>query len=46
MLYKTYMALNHYKLTLQCKYFHPLKVAPQKTVAVDRLVQGLLRHQR
>ena len=43
MLYKTYMALNHYKLTLICKHFHALRTAPQKTLAANRLVQSLVK---
>ena len=42
MLLKTYMALNHYKLTLVCKHFHALKTAPQKTMATTRLVKTLI----
>ena len=42
MLYKTYMALNHYKLSLMCRHFHALKNAPQKTEAVNMLVQTLI----
>ena len=41
MLYKTYMALNHYKLTLMCRHFLALKSAPQKTYAVNKLVSVL-----
>lgn len=41
MLYKTYLALNHYKLSLICKYFSVLKAAPRKTIAATRLVNCL-----
>ena len=42
MLYKTFMAVNHYKLTLMCRHFHALKNAPKKTLAVSMLVQSLV----
>ena len=41
MLYKTYMALNHYKLTLVCKHFAALRNAPRKTRAAEQLVETL-----
>ena len=42
MLYKNYMAVNHYKVSLVYGHFMALKNAPIKTTAIYKLVPCLL----
>ena len=42
MLYKTYMALNHYRFTLVSKAYKAIRAEPIKTEAAHQMMNALI----